>query len=370
MGVMDNVAYKQPKFDLLGIVEPKVFNLPNIKSPLPWLNTSISLRQDIRRLIPYAKSIVMVGLIYGRRVNKFRLNKNYLIIADYAALRDYHRVLRHKLNSLALMIQENLSTLREYSDKKETSLVSNFNGIQHDGGNSSFDFKYRVFADSFPIYEKGYALSALGGTFGKNNLYQSFLGSKVVLGGLITNLSIDILRLLLEHIHAENSLLYTDIYKKHRAYHVYKKRHALLDKQYSQNLCSKCTACFNSCPTGALQPGKSFNATKCISYLTIEAKGFIPDFLQSKMQNWLFGCDVCQDSCPFNAKYQVYLTRKQLELRFGKVIPNVFYWRSLRRFSYHGFYKYFAGTPIIRMKYKRFRQRISWYVKHILGVNS
>jgi len=64
--------------------------------------------------------------------------------------------------------------------------------------------------------------------------------------------------------------------------------------------CGTCTKCVDACPTEAILPDKTLNASQCISYLTIELKNEIPATFASKMENWMFGCDICQDVCPWN----------------------------------------------------------------------
>jgi len=133
-----------------------------------------------------------------------------------------------------------------------------------------------------------------------------------------------------------------------------------------KNMCKNCNKCIANCPTGALQGFKIVHA-KCISYLTVETKGKIPDFLQKRMKNWLFGCDECQSTktCPFNNTFEKPLTNPQLALRFGKTIPKVLYFRQAQRISFHGFYKYFKSTPVIRMRYLKFKDRVEWYGRNV-----
>jgi epoxyqueuosine reductase len=73
------------------------------------------------------------------------------------------------------------------------------------------------------------------------------------------------------------------------------------DDAYAKDYCGSCTRCIDACPTEAIMPGKIVDGSKCISYFTIELKDtLIPDKMKGKLDNWLFGCDVCQDVCPWN----------------------------------------------------------------------
>ena len=121
----------------------------------------------------------------------------------------------------------------------------------------------RVFVDSAPVMDKAWATRSGLGWMGKNtNLITQKVGSFFFIGELIIDLELEYDTPVTDH-------------------------------------CGNCTACIDSCPTEALTP-YNIDASKCISYLTIELKDQIPDEFQNKMDNWAFGCDVCQDVCPWN----------------------------------------------------------------------
>ena len=164
--------------------------------------------------------------------------RGYPRIAKYALARDYHKVLRAKLKRLAAVIE------RE-------------------------GFACRPCVDSAPIFERDYARLAGLGWFGKNTLLiDSKRGSFFFLGLLLTTLPLE------ADAPAEGG-------------------------------CGTCTRCIDACPTGAIvfQNGRwSVDARRCVSYLTIEHEGPIPKDLARGMGAWTFGCDVCQDVCPFNVE--------------------------------------------------------------------
>ena len=121
----------------------------------------------------------------------------------------------------------------------------------------------RVFVDSAPVMDKAWATRSGLGWMGKNtNLITQKVGSFFFIAELIIDLELEYDTPVTDH-------------------------------------CGNCTACIDSCPTEALTP-YNIDASKCISYLTIELKDQIPDEFQNKMDNWAFGCDVCQDVCPWN----------------------------------------------------------------------
>ena len=126
------------------------------------------------------------------------------------------------------------------------------------------EFSFRVFVDSAPVLEKAWARKSGIGWVGKNaNLITKKNGSFYFLAEIICDLE------LLEDIPVTDH-------------------------------CGSCKKCIESCPTQAIISDKIIDGTKCISYATIELKEQIPDYFKDKMDDWMFGCDVCQDVCPWN----------------------------------------------------------------------
>ncbi|MEJ5961644.1 tRNA epoxyqueuosine(34) reductase QueG [Pedobacter immunditicola] len=157
-------------------------------------------------------------------------------ISKYAYGTDYHLVIKDKLFQLLLFIQ------------------------QHIGEVSG-----RAFVDSAPVLDKAWAKKAGIGWVGKNsNILSKQSGSFFFLAELIVDLEL--------------------------AY----------DQPFTADHCGTCTKCIDACPTEAIVGPYIVNASKCISYLTIELKDEIPASFQGKMENWMFGCDICQDVCPWN----------------------------------------------------------------------
>ena len=123
----------------------------------------------------------------------------------------------------------------------------------------------RVFVDSAPILERAWAKKSGLGWIGKNtNLISKKTGSFFFIAEIIVDIELD----------------YDHEIKDH---------------------CGSCTACLDSCPTDALYEPYKIDASKCISYFTIELKDKFPDNLNEDFKNWIFGCDICQDVCPWNS---------------------------------------------------------------------
>lgn len=160
-------------------------------------------------------------------------------IATYARSRDYHHI-----------IWEKLSQLEDY--------------VQTQSGGIA---QVKSYVDTGPIIERAFAVSSGIGIPGKNTcLIVPKVGSYVFLAEVLINLELPV------------------------------------DPPFTRDLCESCQRCIEACPTGCILPDRTIDATRCISYLTIENKGVIPDALKGLIGNWFFGCDVCQMVCPHNAR--------------------------------------------------------------------
>ena len=160
-------------------------------------------------------------------------------ISRYALGRDYHKIMRKRLEKLAQKINQELANYQQ-------------------------QMKYRVFVDSAPVMEKPIAVNAGLGWMGKHtNILSQDAGSWFFLGEIYTNLPLDV-------------------------------------SQPVDNHCGSCTACIDICPTQAIVKPYELDARRCISYLTIEHKGVIPKEFRVDMGNRIYGCDDCQLVCPWN----------------------------------------------------------------------
>lgn len=204
-------------------------------------------------------------------------------ISRYALGRDYHKVLRQRLQQLA-------------------------NRIQSETG----EFGYRVFVDSAPVLEKPLAHKAGLGWIGKHtNLIARDAGSWFFLGEIYTDLPL------------------------------------LVDTDISANHCGSCQACIDCCPTGAIVAPYQLDARLCISYLTIELRGSIPEALRPLIGNRIYGCDDCQLICPWNRFARAtgetdFSPRHQLD---RATLIELFAWEE------HMFLDRLAGSPIRRIGY-------------------
>ena len=182
------------------------------------------------------------------------------------------------------------------------------------------DVNGRVFVDSAPIMEKAWAARAGLGWIGKNSLLLTrSSGSFHFIGTIITDLE-------LEH------------------------------DQPTNDFCAKCRRCLDGCPTGAIVEPQIVDARKCISYLTIEYRGALPTELRSKFQNQIFGCDICQDVCPWNRKAKPH-SEPQFESSPQLLSVTRDDWEKLKTGDYR---RLFKGTAVTRTGFRGLKRNINF----------
>jgi epoxyqueuosine reductase len=200
---------------------------------MSYMERHFDKRLDPRLLVPGAKSVVSLLLNY--HTDKKQADPKAPKISSYAYGKDYHFVIKEKLNELMQIIHREIGEV---------------NG--------------RVFVDSAPVMDKAWAAKSGLGWLGKNtNLISKKVGSFFFIAELIIDLELDYDTPVTDH-------------------------------------CGSCSACIDACPTDALLQPYQIDGSKCISYLTIELKENIPTEFKGQMDNWAFGCDICQTVCPWN----------------------------------------------------------------------
>ena len=213
-------------------------------------------------------------------------------ISKYAYGEDYHYVIKDKLNELLAFIQEEIGAIHG-----------------------------RGFVDSAPVMDKAWAKKAGLGWIGKNsNLIHPKKGSFFFIADLILDLKIE----------ADGPI-----------------------KDY----CGTCTRCIDACPTDAIIEPYVVNGSKCISYLTIELKDeLLPNEFEGKMDNWMFGCDICQDVCPWN-RFSILHNEERFEPHPDLLDLKKQDWMDLQE---EGFEILFQRSPIKRTKYKGLKRNITF----------
>jgi len=221
------------------------------------VDNSVQKRSDPRLILPECKSILILATRYPKSEHPMSLKRalptvtaglgdnsfkqwHGLIhgkIAAYAWGDDYHDILVRRLRYLSDFIQE-----------------KNSNSIPH-----------RYYTDTGPILERDLAQRAGLGWIGKNTcLINPQFGSYFFLAEILLGIDLEV------------------------------------DQPFLYDRCGSCTRCLQACPTQCILPDRTLDACRCISYLTIESKGAIPTHLRAMMGDWVFGCDICQQVCPWN----------------------------------------------------------------------
>ena len=223
------------KADFLEEEAPRLENWlnKNMHGQMSYMQNHFDKRLDPRLLVPGAKSVISLLLNYYP--SEEQKDATAPKISKYAYGKDYHDVIKEKLNLLLESIRENIGEV--------------------DG---------RAFVDSAPVLDKAWAKKSGLGWIGKHsNLINKSSGSFYFIAELIIDLELEY----------DNAV-----------------------KDY----CGTCTKCIDACPTDAIIAPYVVDGSKCISYFTIELKENIPNDVKGKFDNWTFGCDICQDVCPWN----------------------------------------------------------------------
>ena len=217
-------------------------------------------------------------------------------IAKYAWGMDYHDVIKEKLKALFAYINQHIGQIDS-----------------------------RGFVDSAPVLERTWANKSGLGWIGKNgNLINKQAGSFFFIATLICDLELE------------------------------------PDPTFKTDHCGTCTRCIDACPTDAIIDNKKIDASKCISYLTIELKDqLIPDAFEGKMDNWLFGCDVCQDVCPWN-RFSKPLTEQAFTAHKEILNLSSQEWEALEESTFNTIFKH---SPLKRSKWKGLQRNIQFINK-------
>jgi epoxyqueuosine reductase len=210
---------------------------------MDYLPRHAAARRHPASILPEVRSVVMVGMSYNSPEDRGQRTEDSASgpggrVARYARGADYHDVLRARLKRLLAWLQGERP-----------------------------DCRGRAVVDTAPLLERDYARRAGLGWFGKNTmLLNRRQGSYFFLGALLVDCDL------------------------------------AADAPHETSHCGTCTACLDACPTDAFPAPGVLDARRCISYLTIELRGPVPEELRARLGDWVFGCDVCQEVCPWNRK--------------------------------------------------------------------
>lgn len=253
---------------------------------MAYLHRQLPSRMDVRSLLPAAKSVIVIGVIYHTSppLSTAMREPGHGWISRYAWGDDYHDLLRRKLTALHEYLTARLGE----------------------------DYQGRYYTDTGPVLDRVFAKYAGLGWFGKNtNLINQRLGSWFFIGELITNLALPV-------------------------------------EAPPPDRCGSCTRCLEACPTQAFVAPYVLDASRCISYLTIELRDAIPDELRAPLGHHLFGCDICQDVCPWNRKAATTM-EPAFSPRPGLVAPPL---HSMAELTEEEFRRRFKNSPVKRAKWR------------------
>lgn len=258
-----------------------------------YLEKHLPLKTDVRQLLSEAKSVISLAMNY------YTVDPPPALAADpgrgqisrYAWGDEYHDLIRERLSELVAFIKRAAET----------------------------ELKTRVCVDTAPILERDYAQKAGLGWIGKNtNLIHWRSGSWYFLAEVLVSIPL------------------------------------ATETSEPRGSCGTCTRCLDACPTDAFVEPNLLDARRCISYLTIELKGSIPKPLRPQMGNLIFGCDICQEVCPWNSK-AAPSNEPAFQPRAGNLVPELL---SLVDMTQAEFSKRFKGSPIKRAKRRGFLRNV------------
>lgn len=258
-----------------------------------YLERHLPLKVDPRTLLKETKSVISLAMNYYTVDPPKELSEDQSRgqISRYAWGDDYHDVIRDRLQQLV----DYIKTMAES------------------------ELKSRVFVDSGPILEREYAEKSGLGWIGKNtNLINWQKGSWYFLAEILISLDLE------------------------------------YDNQPVRGSCGTCTKCIEECPTDAILEPNILDSRLCISYLTIELKDSIPKELRPQIGNLIFGCDICQEVCPWNSK-AIPTSEPAFHPRKDNLTPELL---SLMEITKSDFSKKYKGSPIKRTKWKGFIRNV------------
>jgi epoxyqueuosine reductase len=265
-------------------------------------------RASLRSAVPWARSVIVCAINYNTAepysIDPHDLRRGW--ISRYAWGReDYHEVVMRRLRTVESRLREEL--LRESAEHPVPSTGNEFAGGYPP---STHRLQTRCYVDTGPLVERIYAKYAGVGWIGRNTcILNQKLGSWLFLGVILTSLE-----------------LKPDLPAPDR--------------------CGTCTRCIDACPTDALIAPYQLDSNRCISYLSIEKRGAIPEEMRQGMGRHVFGCDICQDVCPWNRKGPA-TTSLEFQPQESLVNPAL---EWLAEMSAEEFREKFRGSPIRRTK--------------------
>lgn len=289
---------KQYGFDLVGFAKAEELTVEadNLEKwlelkyhgDMEYMERNIEKRKDVSKILSNAKSIISLGI-------------NYYTDEQYSNQNDNGKTCLP------------VGKVSRYAWGKDYHLIiwKKLEQLENELKKNDPEFESKSYVDTGPVMDKTWAVKAGIGWQGKHtNVINKEMGSWFFIANLITN---------------------------------YEFEYSSIDTDH----CGSCTACIEACPTNAIVEEYIVDSTKCISYLTIENKNDIPEEFKNNFDNWIFGCDICQDVCPWNIKfagmtnnYEFFPRNKEINLS------------EINNMNEEEFREKFSQSPIKRTKLK------------------
>tara|TARA_Y100000814_G_scaffold217341_1_gene161833 strand:- start:1018 stop:1950 length:933 start_codon:yes stop_codon:yes gene_type:complete len=287
-------------FDLFGVSSPHI-DLDNSNILDEWLDNGyhatmhwIEKRKEERKnIFKYFPEVKsVISFGYNYYTGENELDSKKYKISNYSWGEDYHLIIKKKLYQIIDLIQNNKNS----------------------------DFKYRVCVDTSPILEKNWAQKSGLGWIGKHtNLINDKIGSWFFLAEILVDFELE------------------------------------FNKPFSKDLCGTCTRCIEACPTDAIFEEYKLDANKCISYLTIEHRDDFSNEFDLDLSGWIYGCDICQQVCPWNEKFSINTTDLNFEKRENIQKMSNKDWNNLKEMD---FKRIFKKSAIKRTKFSGLKRNI------------
>ena len=285
----------------------------NYDAGMKWIEKGFDKRKNVKLILPDAKTIISLAYNY---YSDFKHDDNKPKISRYAWGKDYHKILKNKLKSLCNFLKTDLIT--RTADIPEKGTRTTDIPVCRTEKNNEFEVSTLYYVDDGPVMDKSWAVRSGIGWQGKHtNVINPEYGSWIFLCEIITNLDCSVYDVPIE------------------------------------DMCGSCRICIDACPTGAIVDDYKLDSNLCISYQTIENKGDIPDYIN--LHGWIFGCDICQDVCPFNKNDK---PTKDINFYPKKEIFN----KSKSEFdSFTGkeFSAIFTDSPVKRTKFSGWKRNLT-----------
>ena len=278
------------------------------------------LEEDARPLEKWLKNNFHGEMKYMENHFDKRLDPRLLVEGSKSVISlSYNYFPEEKISTLDNFKISKYAYAEDYHEVIKDILREMVTGLQEEIG----EFGFRVFVDSAPVLERSWARKSGIGWVGKNaNLITKQHGSFYFLAEIICDLN-------------------------------------LIPDYETTDHCGTCRKCIDACPTNAIVSEKLIDGSKCISYATIELKNDIPDYFTNKMEDWMFGCDICQDVCPWN---RFSAPTKQRKFSPNEALKS-FKKGEWKELTQELFSEIFRKSPVKRTKFAGLKRNIEFLGK-------